>query len=192
MTSGVVAVSQRVDDYPDRGETRDALDQQLAAWIARAGFTPVPVPNRLGDEDAICSWLSNVSPVGIVLSGGPDIGRHPERDRTEGVLIDHADAFNLPLLGICRGMQVLAHRFGGSLIEREGHVRVRHELDYETGEVLPTTVNSFHTWTVTDCPPAFRVLATCGADGTIEAFAHLERPWEGWMNTISFLSTGDS
>ncbi|MCR9072754.1 MAG: gamma-glutamyl-gamma-aminobutyrate hydrolase family protein [Alphaproteobacteria bacterium] len=181
MTRGIVAVSQRIDDYPERGEYRDALDQQLCVWIARAGFVPVQVPNRLGDDAAIHAWLHAVSPAGIVLSGGADVGKHHDRDRTEGVLLEHAKAFDLPLLGICRGMQFLALQFGAQLVEREGHVRIRHRLIPRTGEKIPATVNSYHTWTLTECPSMFQTLATCEADGTIEAFAHTNLPWEGWM-----------
>ena len=41
----IVAVSQRVDVYPDRNERRDALDQRLITFLSVAGFVPVPVPN---------------------------------------------------------------------------------------------------------------------------------------------------
>ena len=43
----VVAVSQRVDHFPDRNETRDALDQRMITFLLFAGFIPVPVPNGL-------------------------------------------------------------------------------------------------------------------------------------------------
>jgi len=46
----VVAVSQRVDDYPDRNERRDVLDQRLIEFLLAAGYLPIPVPNSLFAE----------------------------------------------------------------------------------------------------------------------------------------------
>ena len=43
----VVALSQRVDVFPERGESRDAIDQRLISFLLDAGFLPVPVPNGL-------------------------------------------------------------------------------------------------------------------------------------------------
>lgn len=63
----VVAVSQRVDVLPERGESRDALDQRLIDFLLAGGYLPVPVPNGLQDD--LHDWLNAVSPQAIVLSG---------------------------------------------------------------------------------------------------------------------------
>jgi putative glutamine amidotransferase len=180
----VVAVSQRVDMFPERGESRDALDQRLVTFLLVAGFMPVPVPNglcvRTPDgrlvRDAFDDWLIAVSPHAIVLSGGNDIHQCPARDLTEGRLLDHALAHNLPLLGICRGMQMMAHWSGGELQPIAGHVRTRHKL---AGQIA-AEVNSYHGFALAGCPEGFEVLARSG-DGEIEAIRHLSLPWEGWM-----------
>lgn len=180
MTHKIVAVSQRVDEYPARGETRDALDQHLTVWLVQGGFAPVPVPNRLGDELAVHAWLDAMSPCAVILSGGNDLGQAPERDKTETALITYADKKHLPLLGICRGMQMLAQHCGAQLTMVKDHVRVRHELVGSDGVTLPQAVNSFHNWGLKFCPADLAPIATC-TDGTVEAFAHSSRPWEGWM-----------
>lgn len=176
----VIAVSQRVDILSARGETRDALDQRLIKWMIALGATPLPVPNTLGER--LADWLAQFSPVAVVLSGGNDIGMSAERDRTEAFLIDHAAAEGLPLLGICRGMQMLAHHAGGPLVRLSGHAGTRHPLRGEVagvrGEAIE--VNSFHDWGLGDCPPGYRALATA-PDGTLEAMRHNERRWEAWM-----------
>ena len=173
-----VAVSQRVDTVPGYGEQRDALDQRLSAFLLAGGCLPVPVPNALaaGDAAALDAWLAAIRPAGVVLSGGNDIGTQPERDATEAHLLAHATAHRLPVLGICRGMQKLAHRAGTALTPAAGHVASRHRL---AGSIDRET-NSYHGLALSDCPPEYEILAR-SADGVIEAIRHATLPWEGWM-----------
>lgn len=180
----IVAISQRVDHYPERNETRDAVDQRLIRFFQAAGFFPVPVPNGLindtlghrGVPEALDAWLAAVKPQAFVLSGGNDIGHSRERDLTEGWLLIHASQRRMPLLGICRGMQMMAHWAGVDLRSVQGHVRTRHRI---TGEVFGE-VNSFHNFALANCPMDFDVLAK-SEDGEIEAIRHQSLPWEGWM-----------
>ena len=169
-----VAVSQRVDSLSDRNETRDSVDQRLTAWLNICGFIPIQVPNCLGT--ALIGWLGHLRPCAIVLSGGNDIGQCFDRDNTELMLLAYAEENHLPLLGICRGMQMLAHYYGVNLIPVGGHVRTRHFL---TG-IISGEVNSYHGYALATCPDGFEVLAT-SEDGSIEAIRHLFLPWEGWM-----------
>ena len=149
----IVAVSQRVDHFPERNETRDALDQSLAAFVAICGHVPVPVPNALGG--AISDWLTVVYPAAAVLSGGNDIGQCAERDDTEDALLTYARERHLPVLGLCRGMQMMAHWAGAGLHPVQGHVRTRHLL---VGEIMGE-VNSYHGFALAACPTGFEVLA---------------------------------
>ena len=171
-----IAVSQRVDNYPQRRETRDALDQRIVQWLHMAGYMPYPVPNVLFDANALPNWLDILQPAGIVLSGGNDLGQASHRDRTEDALLNYAQQHRVPLLGICRGMQMMGVWSHTELKPVDGHVASRHAL---TGEIA-SSVNSYHNYSLGACPAGFRVLAQ-SEDGEIEAVQHLTLPWEGWM-----------
>jgi gamma-glutamyl-gamma-aminobutyrate hydrolase PuuD len=174
----VVAVSQRVDTHPDRGERRDALDGRMIAWIVATGALPVPVPNALAEVGSLAGWLDAVRPDALLLSGGNDIGAEPARDATERTLLAWAVAGRRPVLGICRGLQMIATEAGGTLVRRSGHAGTRHGIVPETGAAR--TVNSYHDFGLGDLPPGYRATATA-EDGTIEAVRHADLPWEGWM-----------
>ncbi len=182
----IVAVSQRIDDYPERNERRDALDQKLSSFLITSGCIPIPAPNGLTKDSArpgaekqneLGSWLEIFNPNAILLSGGNDVGSCPDRDRTEKNLIEFASKRNLPVLGICRGMQMMATLSGSSLRRVNGHVRTRHVLQ---GGVISGEANSYHDMSIDSCPTGYHVLAR-SEDGEIEAIGHDEYPWEGWM-----------
>jgi N5-(cytidine 5'-diphosphoramidyl)-L-glutamine hydrolase len=184
----IVGVSQRVDRVNSHKEWRDALDERLIDWIIEAGFMPVPIPNNLIDLDlstnnqtALDNWLKTLNIGAIVLSGGNNIGDIPQRDFTEQHLLFWAEKNRKPVLGICRGMQMMGVYFGGKLIGGDGHVRTRHQLQVTNNRyIFPKTVNSYHNQVLKKSPNTFQILAK-SEDGSIEAMAHKVLPWEAWM-----------
>jgi len=176
-----VAVSMRVDVIELYGETRDALDENLYRWLTKAGCLPVPVPNTLIEDDKLEAWLEKISPEAIVFSGGNNIGDFKNRDETERYLLEKAKEQHIPLLGICRGMQMIAVWAGEELQPVDGHVRTRHKLTSITGGFsMPDSVNSYHDYGVMMVPRDFELIAR-KEDGVIEAMRHKELPMEGWM-----------
>jgi N5-(cytidine 5'-diphosphoramidyl)-L-glutamine hydrolase len=179
-----VAVSQRIDWIESRSEHRDALDQRLVDLLLRADFLPYPVPNasQFSKTGQIKEWLVNLSPDAIVLSGGNNIKEFETRDEVETTLIDYASENSIPLLGICRGMQMLATFFGGSLAKIIGHAGTRHEL-LPCGEFenrFPETVNSYHDFSVSYLSGELETIAT-DSKNSCEAIRHTILPMEAWM-----------
>lgn len=170
--------TQRVEVIAGYNERRDCADQQIARFIWACGFLPVPVNNL---PEQVEQYVAELAPAGIVLTGGNDLtaygGNAPERDETERRLVETALRDNIPLLGFCRGMQLLAWHLGGRLVPVEGHVAVRHRL---LGELAGREVNSYHNYAVAEAPAGFDVLARA-EDGVIEAIRHRERRLLGIM-----------
>lgn len=175
-----IAVTQRVDRVDSRDETRDALDRRVVTWLSSLGALPYAVPNNLYSQDLLLCWLEALSPDAIVLSGGNNIGDCIDRDMTEKFLLDYASNLGLPLLGICRGMQMMVHHVGCKLVPIAGHAGTQHELVHSEELTFPFNVNSFHDWTTFSCPDDYEVIATA-PDGCVEAVRHRRHSWEGWM-----------
>lgn len=171
-----IGVSMRVVEAAGYHEPRDALAQNWAPFLQAAlpQAAWLPVPNLgAGAARAFCeTWGLDR----LILTGGEDIGTSPVRDATELDLLNWAQERALPVLGICRGMQLMAVRAGGRLRRVEGHVRSRHQLS----GAIAASVNSYHGMGLDGCPPGYRVMATA-EDGEVEAFAHASLPWAGWM-----------
>ena len=140
---------------------------------------------------------------GLLLMGGGDIapGRYGQanlasvgistrRDKVEAGLLEMAQKSHRPILGICRGHQMLAVESGGSLYQHIGeyHRGAVHDVSLVGGTMLRKVlaelviggeimVNSYHHQAVQTIPDGFRVAGHCGR--TIEAMEHVSEPWIG-------------
>ncbi len=174
----LIAITQRVVVDSVTGERRDALDQCWTTFLQACGLTPLLIPNHV-DTARQLMQLEGVA--GVLLTGGNDLaaygGDAPERDATEREMIDFAGRLQRPVLGVCRGMQVLQHAAGVKLERVAGHVRVRHSLSL-AGET--TCVNSFHNWGATTTVPGLEIVARA-ADGVVEAVIDRQRQQAGVM-----------
>lgn len=183
-----IGISQRLDQVEKYMELRDSLDQRMTAWVSSMGNLPIPITNSLVDvslpfdnQPALEKWINAMNIDAIILSGGNDIGEMIQRDLTEKCLLNWAETNFIPVLGICRGMQMMGVYFDGVLKEVDDHVRTRHKLKFDNQKLeFADTVNSYHTQSLLRCPDNFEILAK-SEDGNIEAIQHNVLPWEGWM-----------
>lgn len=133
--------------------------------------------------------------LGLVLAGGSDIepslygqpnlaarSPHPERDEMEMRLVREALRLDLPILGICRGAQLLNVAFGGTLQQDigEAHTGVRHGVRFEPGSKLaaiarPKTVNSRHHQAVDRLGAGLKVAAWSAGDDIVEGIEAPDR-----------------
>jgi putative glutamine amidotransferase len=189
-----VAISQRVEEIAGYNERRDSLDQQWHILLEKVGLVGLPVPNALGQP---LKWLIANHIRGVILTGGNDLAylsdaRNPasERDNTEAVLLDFAIKNNLPVLGVCRGMQIINHFFGGTLKKIEGHVARRHRIyaknntfnDLIAPAELSQKVNSFHSSGITVENMSEHLISLLESeDGVIEALKHKRLPFYAIM-----------
>lgn len=166
-----IACSQRVQIIPSYGERRDALSQEWTEAAQVCGFLPLLLPNRKAMAEEM---LAALPPDGILLTGGNDLvsygGDAPERDEMEHMLVQYSIEHQIPLLGVCRGTQLLMEHFGTRLERLEGHIQVEHQLD--NGD----QVNSFHGWGTRECEPPLRVVCR-SEDGVVEEIVHQDYPW---------------
>jgi N5-(cytidine 5'-diphosphoramidyl)-L-glutamine hydrolase len=174
----LIAVSQRVTVVTKYGERRDCLDQAWPQFLAACGLLPLPMPNVAEVAVALCA-AGEIS--GLLLTGGNDLaalgGDAPERDATENALLDEAASRNLPVIGVCRGMQVIQQRSAIPLRRVEGHV-ARHQVIRINNE--SAAVNSFHRFGAFETRPPLQVWATA-EDGVIKAVQHETLPVIGIM-----------
>ena len=142
------------------------------------------------NDSKVDEYFKNIKIDAIILTGGTDIGKRPIRDETEKKLIETAIKNNIPLLGICRGIQFINHYFGGNSINIKeevknnvGHVAVTHEIKLlgDAQKFLgkdKTIVNSYHNKGVNEktLSKELKVFAISEKDKIIEGIFHPKYP----------------
>jgi putative glutamine amidotransferase len=178
--------------------------------IIEAGGMAVLMPMTVKESmlEAVISGCD-----GLLVTGGPDLdARHygeanlpfigeisPLRDSMELCAVRIAFERNIPILGICRGIQVINVALGGTLYQDicsqvRGKDVLKHSNSaprwYPTHEIMierdtriwsafkaeSAMVNSFHHQAVKDAAPGFRVTSRA-PDGVIESIEHEDRPF---------------
>jgi putative glutamine amidotransferase len=205
VTAPVIGISAYSE--PARWGTWDQratlLPQTYVDAVAQAGGAPVLLPPVPGIEAAVNHLDA------LIISGGPDVapqrygaepGEHtvvirPDRDAAEFALLNAALAIDLPVLGICRGMQLINVALGGTLIQHlpdavghDGHSPVLGAMGEHKVTIEPSTqlagiagaglhaVPTHHHQGVDRLADGL-VASAWAEDGLIEAFEQPARPF---------------
>ena len=174
-----IGITLRVETFQDYNEKRDALSHDWFDFFQKLNFVPILIPNKLHDVEL---FLKEMKLDGLILSGGDNIGDDLERDLTEYKIINFALKNKIPLLGVCRGMQVLNRFFSGKIIFNGSdiHVASPHMIeitDSKFSNFLQThnmNVNSFHRNLIDKKTLGKSLIpfAISTTDKTIEGFYH--------------------
>ena len=167
-----IGITMRVVDADGYQEPRDALALHWASYMefALPGVHWMPVPN-LGKR--VVGFANAWQLDGLILSGGNDIGENCLRDTTERMLLENFIEDGKPVLGICRGLQLLQTDLGGKLekCDELTHVAAQHEVNISedpsgTHWAGKRLVNSFHQYGIRleDLKPPLQALATAHDD----------------------------
>lgn len=178
-----VGLSMRVTQAVDYDEPRDSISHDWLVRLREWSMCPVLIPNILADATA---YLETAGVDLLVLTGGDDLGSTKLRDDMEASLLEHALARSLPVLGVCRGLQLINEFFGGRSIPVTGHVAAPHAVDmvgswadfYGDG----TRVNSYHNLGIEagGVGASLAVTAT-DSEGFVEAIEHRDQPMAAIM-----------
>ena len=194
------------DFHLAEGASFEYLKRGYHQIVERFGGIPLPIVNSA--DEATLRRLIELSD-GLLLTGGddpdpsfwgeenlyPEAYIHIERDRAEIALVRIARKMGIPVLGVCRGIQIACIAFGGTMYQdlslRPGtheHRRLQskptiHEVTLKRGTTLHriagtsrVEVNSTHHQMVRDLPQGFRPCALA-PDGVVEAMEWMEKDW---------------
>ncbi len=150
-----IAFTQRVEKITKYNETRDCLDQRWIDLAFKLKLKPQVLPNI--NVKQINDFFYKKKPNLIVLTGGNDLVQKNlkrqkntsiTRDSFEKGLIRFAIKEKIPLIGVCRGMQLLNVFFKGKITPITNHVNKNHKLFFskEYKKYFNDEVNSFHNW----------------------------------------------
>lgn len=186
------------------GYERAYVNKDYVEAILNAGGIPFIIPIS-SDLEVIKSQIELID--GLILSGGHDVyplnygeepdpkigGVFPERDEFDFNLLKFAKEKNIPVLGICRGLQIINTYEGGTLYQDNSYKGkvLKHsqnekpslkthtvEIDknsklFEIFEKETFLINSFHHQSVKDVAPTLKGVAYA-KDGIVEAIEHKE------------------
>lgn len=192
MRTQIIALTQRVVHISNYNETRDCIDHSWISYLESIHKIPLLVPNRITDID---KWIKNFDIGGVILSGGNNLTTCSNssessvlRDNLEKKLLCYAINNSIPVLGVCRGMQLINMYFGGTLNQISGHAGNNHFVysSHTKVKYFPRIdklwVNSYHNYAIYNTQVGNSLNPVyLDRSGNCEAFEHTDLPIVGLM-----------
>lgn len=181
-----IGITMRSSSAPQYHEARDALARDWYRLFEAMGCSSnwLLIPN-IGED--VVSYVKHWQLEGFILSGGDDVGVDPKRDSTEMAILALAKAEKMPLLGVCRGMQLIHLHEQGTLDMDLTHVATSHQVELNPAffwgvqqENSVVEVNSFHA-NIIHYPLPISLDCIARSEASCEAFQHKTLPWLGVM-----------
>ena len=196
---GITASSTLINtrSYPELHKTNTS-PRNISKAVTMPGGIPIILP--VNEPDVAKRYADIID--GLILSGGEDVSpelygedarnsikvTYPKRDRAEVAIVEEIIKRGKPILGICRGLQLLNVIYGGTLYQDIGEneaMFVKHIQETPSNHPIHTVkmredsymasfladeihVNSFHHQIIRDLGKGLRISAT-SSDGAIEA-----------------------
>ncbi len=174
-----ILISQSLIYNKARNELSDFIDTRLINFFTKLNYIPITISNFYNNPNF---YLNSFTFSAIILTGGSDFGKFPRRDKLENNLIKYSIRKKVPLIGICRGMQMINRFFNGKLVKIDNHVKVKH-LILNVKSKKKEVVNSYHNYAIYEktMHKNLSVLHRCFNDNSIESFKHKKHKILGIM-----------
>lgn len=177
-----IAITQRLISNDSYYEVREALDIRWGKLFKELDYIPIVLPFDIDFEE----YFRQINIEGIFLTGGNDLYSIENnrlskiRDDFELKLIKFGIKNNIPIYGVCRGMQLIAEYFGCTIKLIKNHVGTKHKLNFSKKSKFKKylmnlqKVNSFHNHGVYNIGNDLLISAK-SEDDSIEAIEHKGR-----------------
>jgi len=200
-----LGITMRSDTEKMYSETRDALSRDLSAYVRNIFPKAVLIP-LLNDGVQAVNGIKRLGINGIILSGGNTWGEDPVRDETEIGILKFCLRNEIPMLGICRGMQVLVIFFGGRMereignVSGESHAGTSHYIYLKDCDLIKSPyknkkikVNSYHDQGVLEKNVSGLKVFAVTKGGVVEGIYHPAKPIIGvqWHPERKNISAAD-
>lgn len=192
-----IALTMRVELSSEYPEVRDAISHDWISFVEDKSCSAYLIPNLISDAR---KYLSKIQPAAVILTGGNDlgIGNNVEfesptvskiRDDFECEILKYCIQEGRPVLGVCRGMQLINLFFGGGIIRHLNkrsknycHSGGEHEIEVineSFARLIGSSkriVNSYHKHGVRINDLSRKLVTLAQTGQVVEALAHKTLP----------------